>query len=215
MTSPLLIRVLIADDHHIIRDGLKVFLANQPDIKVVGEASNGRQALELSRELKPDIILMDLVMPVIDGTSAIKLVRKQDAQVRILALTSFTEKSLVQEAVQAGANGFLYKDCTPEELVSAIRNLSSGQPALSSLATQALMDSMAKPATPVPDLTKREIEVLTLVAKGATNTEIARQISLSTSTVGFHISNIFIKLGAGNRTEAANLGRKYRLILPE
>ena len=215
MTEPNPIRVLIADDHLMVRDGLKVFLANHPDILVIGEAVNGQRAVELSSALKPDVVLMDLVMPVMDGTTATRLIHARDSQVRILALTSFQERHLVEEAVQAGAAGFLYKDCTPEELVQAIRNLSSGRPALSPLATEALMQTVAHPAELGPVLSKREREVLALVAKGASNAEIAQQLSLSLSTVNFHVGNILGKLGASNRTEAANLARKYQLIPPE
>ena len=215
MTETAPIRVLIADDHLMVRDGLKVFLANYPDILVIGEAVNGKQAVELSSTLKPDIILMDLVMPVIDGTTATRMIHERDSQVRVLALTSFQERHLVEEAIQAGAVGFLYKDCTPEELVQAIRDLSSGRPALSRLATEALMQTVAHPAELGPDLSKREREVLALVAKGASNAEIAQQLSLSLSTINFHIGNILGKLGASNRTEAANLARKYQLIPSE
>ncbi len=215
MTEPPPIRVLIADDHLMVRDGLKVFLANYPDILVIDEAVNGQRAVELSSTLKPHVILMDLVMPVMDGTTAIKMIHERDPHVRILALTSFQERHLVEEAIQAGAAGFLYKDCTPEELVEAIHALSSGRPALSPLATQALMQTVAHPEELGPDLSKREREVLALVAKGASNAEIAKQLSLSLSTVGFHVGNIFAKLRASNRTEAANLARKYQLIPPD
>jgi two-component system, NarL family, response regulator LiaR len=209
------IRVLIADDHFLVRDGLKVFLKNHPDIAVVGEAADGKRAVELCATLQPDVVLMDLVMPVMDGTTAIKLLHQRDPRMRILALTSFQERRLVEEAIQAGAAGFLYKDCAPEELLQAIRTVHAGHAALSLSATEALMQAVARPAEPVPDLSPRELEVLALVAKGATNAEIAKTLTLSLSTVGFHISNIIGKLGASNRTEAVNIARRYRLILPE
>jgi two-component system, NarL family, response regulator LiaR len=209
------IRVLIADDHLLVRDGLKVFLKNQADIEVVGEASDGKRAVELCTALEPDVVLMDLVMPVMDGTTAIKLIHQRDPRIRILALTSFQERRLVEEAVQAGAAGFLYKDCAPEELAQAIRTVHAGHAALSPSATEALMQAVARPAEPVPDLSPRELEVLALVARGATNAEIAKALTLSLSTVGFHISNIIGKLGASNRTEAVSISRRYHLIPPE
>lgn len=215
MTAPDSIRVLIADDHLLVRDGLKVFLKNYPDIEVVGEATNGKQALELSASLRLDIILMDLVMPVMDGTTATRLIHQRDPKMRILALTSFQERRLVEEAIQAGASGFLYKDCAPEELAQAIRTIHAGRPALSPGATEALMQAMSRPAESVPELSPRELEVLALVAKGATNADIARTLTLSLSTVGFHISNIIGKLGASNRTEAVSIARRYRLIPKE
>jgi two-component system, NarL family, response regulator LiaR len=208
------IRVVIADDHLVVRDGLKVFLANYPDIQVIGEAADGKRAVELCSALKPDVVLMDLVMPVMDGTTAAKLIHQRDPQIRVLALTSFQDRRLVEETIQAGAVGFLYKDCEPEELAQAIRDLYAGRPALAPSATEALLQAMTRPADPVPDLSEREREVLALVATGATNAEIARALSLSVSTVGFHISNILGKLGAGNRTEAVSLARKYQLIPP-
>jgi two-component system, NarL family, response regulator LiaR len=215
MTAPDSIRVLIADDHLLVRDGLKVFLKNYPDIEVVGEANNGKQALELSASLRLDVILMDLVMPVMDGTTATRLIHQRDPKMRILALTSFQERRLVEEAIQAGASGFLYKDCAPEELAQAIRTIHAGRPALSPGATEALMQAMARPAESVPELSPRELEVLALVAKGATNAEIAKFLTLSLSTVGFHISNIIGKVGASNRTEAVSIARRYRLIPAE
>ena len=130
--------------------GSKVFLKNHDDIEVVGEVADGKRAVELSAVLHPDVILMDLVMPVMDGTTAIRLIHQRDPQIRILALTSFQERRLVEEAIQAGAVGFLYKDCAPEELVEAIRTIHAGRPALSPSATEALMQAMARPAEPVP-----------------------------------------------------------------
>jgi two-component system, NarL family, response regulator LiaR len=210
--QPHVIRVLIADDHFLVRDGLKVFLKNYADIEVIGEASDGKRAGELCADLQPDVVLMDLVMPVMDGTTAIRLIHQRDPRIRILALTSFQERRLVEEAVQAGAAGFLYKDCAPEDLAQAIRTIHAGRPALSPSATEALMQAVARPADPAPELSPRELEVLALVARGSTNAEIAKALTLSLSTVGFHISNIIGKLGAGNRTEAVSIARKYHLI---
>jgi NarL family two-component system response regulator LiaR len=207
--------VLLVDDHFLVRDGLKVFLSNFSDIEVVGEAENGKRALELCESLQPDVVLMDLVMPVIDGTTAIRLISQRYPRVRILALTSFQERRLVAEAVQAGAAGFLYKDCEPHELAEAIHRVHDGHGALSPSAAEALMAAVAHPAEPAPELSPRELEVLALVAKGATNAEIAKELILSNSTVGFHVSNIIGKLGANNRTEAVSIARTHHLIPTE
>jgi NarL family two-component system response regulator LiaR len=215
MPEPAQIRVLIADDHLMVRDGLKVFLANYPDILVIGEVTNGSRALELCGQLQPDVVLMDLVMPMMDGTTATARIHQRYPRVRVLALTSFQERHLVEEAIRAGAAGFLYKDCKPEELVQAIRTLHGGRPALAPEATEALMQAVTRPQDLVPELTERERDVLALIARGASNADIAAELTLSLSTVGFQVGNILGKLGARNRTEAANLARKNRLILPE
>ncbi len=215
MTASDQIRVLIVDDHPVVRDGLKIYLANHPDIEVAGEGANGMRAVELYAALEPDVVLMDLIMPVMDGTTATRLIRERYPQAHILALTSFQERHLVEEAIRAGAVGFLYKDCTPEELVQAIRTVLTGRPSLAPLATQALMQTVTDPAERRPDLSRREREVLVLVARGATNAEIAKLLVLSPSTVGFHIGNILAKLGASNRTEAVSLARKYQMIPPD
>jgi two-component system, NarL family, response regulator LiaR len=206
------IRVLIIDDHLMVRDGLKVFLANHPDILVAGEGENGMQAVELAARLRPHVVLMDLIMPVMDGVTATRLIRQRQPEVQVLALTSFQERHLVQDAVQAGAIGFLYKDCAPEDLVAAIRATFAGHASLSSRAAEALMHAVTHPARLGADLTPRELEVLALMARGAGNSEISRQLSLSSSTVGFHVSNVLAKLGAANRTEAVSLALKHKLV---
>jgi two-component system, NarL family, response regulator LiaR len=206
------IKVLIVDDHRVVRDGLKFFLSNHPEIEVVGECANGMQAVERCAELEPQVILMDLFMPVMDGVTATRLIRARYPQVQVLALTSFQDQHLVKAAIQAGALGFLYKDVDPNTLVDAIISISDGLPSLSPLATRALMQDMTQPREPGHDLTQREREVLALMVSGASNAEIARELSLSFSTVGFHVSNILAKLGAANRTEAAGIALKYKLV---
>jgi two-component system, NarL family, response regulator LiaR len=212
MHSAAPISVLIVDDHPVVRDGIKFLMANYPDIHVVGESRDGMEAVELVGELHPHVVLMDLMMPVMDGTTAIRLIRQRYPDVQILALTSFQERHLVQEAIQAGAMGFLYKDTEPQALVQAIRAIAAGQPSLAPQATRALMQSITQPAEPGGDLTPRERDVLALMVNGATNAEIARQMSLSLSTVGFHVGNILAKLGVSNRTEAVGLAVRYKLV---
>ena len=187
-------------------------MANYPDIQIVGEGANGMQAVEMCAELHPHVVLMDLMMPVMDGTTATKLIRERYPQVQVLALTSFQERHLVQDAIQAGAIGFLYKDTEPEAWWKRFAPSPAGSPALAPQATRALMQSMTQPAEPGFDLTQRERDVLALMVGGATNGEIARKLSLSLSTVGFHVSNILAKLGASNRTEAVRLALKYKLV---
>jgi two-component system, NarL family, response regulator LiaR len=206
------ISVLIVDDHPVVRDGIKFLMANYPDIHVVGEGGDGMEAVELAGELHPHVVLMDLMMPVMDGITAIRLIRQRYPDVQVLALTSFQERHLVQEAIQAGAIGFLYKDTEPQALVQAVRATAAGQPSLALQATRALMQSMTQRAEPGGDLTPRERDVLALMVNGATNAEIARQMSLSLSTVGFHVGNILTKLGVSNRTEAVGLAVRYKLV---
>jgi len=208
-----LIRVMLVDDHAMVRDGLKVFLMMEDDIDVVGEAGNGSQAIEQCAALQPHVILMDMMMPVMDGPTATKEIKAQFPSVQIVALTSFQQDdSLVQKAVQAGAIGFVYKDIDPDDLVKTIRAAHAGQPAMAPAATQALMKAATKTPDPEFDLTKREIEVLTLMTEGMTNQEIAAQLTVSNSTVGYHVGNILSKLGISNRTEAASVAHKYNLI---
>ncbi len=207
------IRVMLVDDHAMVRDGLKVFLLLEDDLEVVGEANNGQQAIEQCAALQPHVILMDMMMPVMDGPTAIKEIKAQFPKVQIVALTSFQQDdSLVQKAVQAGAIGFVYKDIDPEDLIKTIRSAAAGHPAMAPAATQALMKAATKAPDPEFDLTKREVEVLALLAEGLTNQEIATRMVVSNSTVGYHVGNVLSKLGTNNRTEAVTLAYKYNLI---
>lgn len=207
------IRVMLVDDHAMVRDGLKVFLMMEDDIEVVGEADNGQHAIDQCANVQPDVILMDMMMPIMDGPTATKAIKGRFPNVQIVALTSFQQDdTLVQKAVQAGAIGFVYKDIDPEDLIKTIRSAAAGLPSMAPAATQALIKAATKAPDPEFDLTKRELEVLALLAEGLTNQEIALRITVSNSTVGYHVGNVLSKLGTTNRTEAVTLAYKYNLI---
>lgn len=206
------IRVMVADDHPVVRDGIRFSLLAFDDIELVGEASSGQEALRLCREVQPDVVLMDLKMPDMDGLATTHAIRERHPQVQVVALTGFHERDLVQEALQAGAIGYLLKDMALDELVRAIRSAHAGQSTLAPAVTQALVEAAAPPPDLGHDLSGREREVLALMVEGLSNVEIAARLSISPSTVGFHISNIFSKLGAANRAEAAALAMKHRLV---
>jgi NarL family two-component system response regulator LiaR len=210
------IRLLIVDDHKVVRNGLQVFISLYDDIEVVGEARNGQQAVEQCATHQPDVVLMDMVMPVMDGPTATRLIREQFPQVQVVALTSFDEEEIVQRAIEAGAVGYLYKDVEEDELIDAIRSAREGRPVLAPEAMKALMDRTVAPveSPAVEPLTKREREVLSLVAQGMTNPQIAEQLVISTSTVQFHVHNILGKLGVGTRTEAVAMAIQSKLIEP-
>ena len=210
------IRLLIVDDHKVVRNGLQVFISLYDDIEVVGEARNGQQAVEQCATHQPDVVLMDMVMPVMDGPTATRLIREQFPQVQVVALTSFDEEEIVQRAIEAGAVGYLYKDVEEDELIDAIRSAREGRPVLAPGAMKALMDRTVAPVElpAVEPLTKREREVLSLVAQGMTNPQIAEQLVISTSTVQFHVHNILGKLGVGTRTEAVAMAIQSKLIEP-
>jgi NarL family two-component system response regulator LiaR len=210
------IRLLIVDDHKVVRNGLQVFISLYDDIEVVGEARNGQQAVEQCATHQPDVVLMDMVMPVMDGPTATRLIREQFPKVQVVALTSFDEEEIVQRAIEAGAVGYLYKDVEEDELIDAIRSAREGRPVLAPEAMKALMDRTVAPveSPAVEPLTKREQEVLSLVAQGMTNPQIAEQLVISTSTVQFHVHNILGKLGVGTRTEAVAMAIQSKLIEP-
>ena len=210
------IRLLIVDDHKVVRNGLQVFISLYDDIEVVGEARNGQQAVEQCATHQPDVVLMDMVMPVMDGPTATRLIREQFPQVQVVALTSFDEEEIVQRAIEAGAVGYLYKDVEEDELIGAIRSAREGRPVLAPEAMKALMDRTVAPveSPAVEPLTKREREVLSLVAQGMTNPQIAEQLVISTSTVQFHVHNILGKLGVSTRTEAVAMAIQSKLIEP-
>lgn len=215
MTRNSPIRVVIVDDHDMLREGLSAFLRAFPDLKLVGEASNGAQALEVCRQEQPDIVLMDLVMPIMDGVAATQALLEESPSLRVVALTSFGEEELVERALKAGAVGYLLKNVTADELAEAIRAAHAGYRVLSPEAEQALTRAMDRRNTSRHDLTEREKEVLKLMAEGLSNPEIANRLVISRYTVKNHVSNILSKLGVTSRTEAAMLAIKSGLIRPE
>ena len=205
MTSPP-IRVLIADDHPIVRQGLSVMLAVQPDMELVGVATNGAEAVCKAAETLPDVIIMDLLMPVKDGLTAIMEIQKIHSTARLLVLSSFTENNKVFAAIKAGAMGFLLKDSEPEQLLKGIRMVHRGESMLHPSIASKLVEDMQRPAKPCPvkrPLTGRELKVLQFLGQGLSNRDIANQLSISIRTVTTHVRNILNKLNMENRTQAA------------
>lgn len=196
------ISILIADDHSVVRQGLRMFLGLDPDLDVVGEAPNGAEAVRLAKELRPDVVLMDLMMPVMDGITAIGELRRDLPDTEIIALTSVLEDASVVGAVQAGAIGYLLKDTEAEQLREAIKAAAAGQVQLAPEAAARLVREVRAPASP-ETLTEREVEVLRLIAGGLSNKEIAAELYIGEKTVKTHVSHILTKLGLQSRTQAA------------
>lgn len=200
------IRVLIADDHPIVRDGLRTLIITEPGMELVGEAVNGEEAVEKAAALKPDVILMDLVMPKMDGLEAISEIKSVEPGIAILVLTSFSEEDKVFPAIRAGALGYLLKDSAPQQLLQAIYDVHRGEASLHPSIALQLIREINQPSDLPPaeePLTKRELEVLRLVAQGMTNQEIAQKLYRSEWTVHTHVRNILSKLHLANRTQAA------------
>lgn len=212
MTVERPIRVMIVDDHAVVRSGLGAFLLAFDDLELVGEAGSGVEALRQCDQLKPDVVLMDLMMPEMDGAAATRAIRAAHPQVQVIALTSFREDDLVQGALKAGAIGYLLKNVTAVQLADAIRGAFAGRPTLAPEAAQALIHSATKPAAPTYDLTEREREVLALMVEGLNNPDIATRLVVSRSTVKFHVSSILSKLGVASRTEAVALAVQQHLV---
>lgn len=205
------IRILLVDDHDMVRRGLAVFLLAYDDLVLVGEATNGAEALEKCAELQPDVVLMDLMMPVMDGITAIRLIRERYPKTQVIALTSFSEEKLVETALQAGAIGYLFKNVSVDELAAAIRAVRVGRPTLAPEATKVLIQKTTRPMALGHDLTSRERDILRLLVEGLSNPEIAEKLNLSRSTVKTHVSHILEKLGVDSRVEAVTLAIRHNL----
>ena len=205
-TQPTAIRILITDDHAIVREGLRTLISTEPGLDVVGEAADGIEAVQLACELKPDVILMDMVMPRMSGLAAIQKIKAQCPEAQILVLTSFSDDETVFPAIKAGALGYMLKNTSPDRLLNAIRDVNQGNSSMSPDIANKLMGELQRksnlPPTKEP-LTDREMDVLNLIAQGMTNQEIADQLVISEGTVRTHVSNILSKLHLANRTQAA------------
>lgn len=213
------IKVVLVDDHGVVRQGLKAFLATEADIEVVGEAGNGREAVDVVGRLQPDVVLMDLVMPELDGIGATAAIKQQWPHVDVIAMTSFIEDEKVFGAMRAGAGGYVLKDADPDDVVKAIRSAAAGEVHLDPRVARRLMEELnphkPKHTTPQEALSEREIEVLKLVARGFSNHTIAERLIISPKTAKTHVSNILSKLGLASRTQAAVYALKEGLVPPE
>lgn len=207
------IRILIADDHAVVRDGLRSFLMVYDDLEMIGEVKNGEQAIRFCEQMNPDVVLMDLVMPIMDGATATKKIKELNPSIQIIALTSYKERDQVQSVLQAGAIGYLLKDITADELATAIRQAKAGKPTLAPEAVEVLIHSSQEPESKLGnDLTEREREVLSLMVDGLNNQKIAERLYVSPSTAKSHVSSILTKLEVSTRTEAVSYALKNKLI---
>lgn len=207
------IRIVLADDHPIVREGLASVLETQPDFEVVGQANDGAEAVDIVLAYKPDVVLLDLEMPHLDGVQALRAMRANDSNVKALVFTAFDTDERIIGAVQAGARGYLLKGAPRDELFGAIRIVAQGGSTLQPVVAAKLMERITSPNTTASEpLTEREQEVLMLMAQGLQNKEIATQLVIGERTVKFHVSAILAKLGAGNRTEAVHMARQRGLV---
>ncbi|CAM3782119.1 response regulator [Mesobacillus thioparans] len=210
------IKVLIADDHHVVRRGLAFFLRTQEQLEIVGEASNGKEAVELADTLKPDMILMDLIMPEMNGIEATKIIKAKSPEIKIMMLTSYSDQEHVIPAIEAGASGYQLKDIQPDELVRSIIRIMEGEnqlhPKATSLVLKHLSGNSRSVRRPIDELTKRELEVLKEIASGKSNKEIAAALFITEKTVKTHVSNVLAKLELADRTQAALYAVRNRLV---
>ena len=211
MNKPNRIRVLIVDDHGVVRSGLAAFLRAFDDLELVGEAVSGKDAVQLCAQVRPNVVLMDLMMPEMDGAAAVRAIRQQYPRIQVIALTSFREGELVQAVLRAGAIGYLLKNVTADQLAAAIRAAYAGRPTLAPEVTESLIYVATHPPEPGHDLTAREREVLALMVKGLSNADIAAQLTVSRSTVKFYVSSILAKLHVASRVEAVALAVERHL----
>lgn len=207
------IRIVIVDDHAMLRKGLAVFLMSYSDLELVGEAANGKEALVLCANKRPDVVLMDLMMPVMDGVTTTRLIHSDFPDIRVIALTSFGEEKLIKDALEAGVTGYLFKKISADDLANAIRAARDGVPTYASEVTEILVQSLREPQPAFENLTAREREVLSLLVKGLSNNEIASILVISRSTVKAHVSSILDKLSAASRTEAIVMVLEHNLNL--
>ncbi len=212
MTQEKRIRVMVVDDHPVVQDGLRMLVSLSAGLEWAGQAQSGEEAVAVCDDLRPDVILMDLLMPGIGGIEAIKRIRQQHSRVQIVALTSFAEPDMVQQALKAGAIGYVLKNVQAAALAETIRAAYSRQSVIAPEATAALVQAMQRDDTGKDELSDRELAVLRLVGDGLTNNQIASELSIAESTVRFHIGHIFSKLGAHNRAEAVRLAIEWNLI---
>lgn len=207
-----MIKVLIVDDHPMVRQGIKTLLDVYDDIEVIGEAENGREALEICEKYKPDIVLMDLIMPEVNGIEATKEIVKNWSYIKVVILTSFLDKKLIEDSLKAGAIGYVLKNISGDKLVATIRDADKGKSTLSSEASDFLISNIKKPPVADYQLTSQEKNILACLVDGLSNKKIAQKLVLSLSTVKFHVSNILNKLGVSSRTEAVSLAIKNKLV---
>lgn len=212
MTQQEKIRILLVDDHMVVRSGLSAVLGVCNDLELLGEAGDGEQAVRFCEKIKPDVILMDLLMPKMDGVAATKTIKEKWPDIKVIVLTSFKEKEYVEGALKAGAAGYLLKNVSADELAAAVRRAMAGQPSLSPEAAQVLIQKVNEPAPPGHDMTDREREILALMVEGLSNGQIADRLFVSQSTVKFHVSNVLSKLGVASRTEAVAFAVKQKLV---
>ena len=206
-------RILIVDDHTLVRDGLTTILSRRADFEVVGEASNGLEATELARDLSPDVILMDLRMPVMSGVEAMRIIGAENPDIKIIVLTTFDTDEYIFDAVEAGAKGYLLKDTSREELFSAVRAVRRGESQIEPGVAARIISRFQELSRQGPDtLSEREVEVLQLIARGSANRQIAEQLMISESTVKTHVANIFSKMNVRHRTQAVTQGLQRGII---